>query len=317
MEKNYYRIMLGQKSIYAEDAHKGNFIGMGWFENIDLSNKLSDNWRDFNKVMIPVYLKEQPDKTKVSAGLACGFIWTIAKGILIGDIVLCPNGQRSYYVGEIIGNYEFAKDQNLPHRRSVRWYNKMISRDEMSESLRNSAGAIGTVSNITQYTKEIERLIEGSGPQTIISTDETVEDPSVFALEQHLEEFLVQNWHHTELGKKYNIYTEDGEIVGKQYPSDTGPIDILAISKNKKELLVVELKKGRASDVVIGQIQRYMGYVKDELAEKNQTVSGLIIAFEDDINIHRALSVTQNIEFYTYKIHFNLEKQSKNRKLKN
>jgi len=34
----------------------------------------------------------------------------------------------------------------------------------------------------------------------------------------------------------------------------------------------VELKKGRASDVVVGQIQRYMGYVLQELAEEHQKV---------------------------------------------
>lgn len=82
----------------------------------------------------------------------------------------------------------------------------------------------------------------------------TIEDPSVFALERHLEDFLVANWGQTELGKFYDIFQEDGELVGHQYPSDTGPIDILAISKNKKELLVVELKKGRASDNVVVQI---------------------------------------------------------------
>lgn len=61
--------------------------------------------------------------------------------------------------------------------------------------------------------------------------------------------------------------------------------------------------------MVIGQIQRYMGYVKEELAEENQTVRGVIIAFEDDQKIRRALTMTQNIEFYTYKIHFKLEKK--------
>ena len=71
-------------------------------------------------------------------------------------------------------------------------------------------------------------------------------------------------------------------MIGQQYPTDTGPIDILAISKDNKTLLVVELKKGRASDAVVGQCQRYMGYVKEELAEKNQDVKGVIIAFEDD-----------------------------------
>ncbi len=52
-----------------------------------------------------------------------------------------------------------------------------------------------------------------------------------------------------------------------------------------------------------------MGYVKEELAESNQTVRGVIIAFEDDVKIRRALSVAPNIEFYTYKIHFRLERR--------
>ena len=52
-----------------------------------------------------------------------------------------------------------------------------------------------------------------------------------------------------------------------------------------------------------------MGYVKDELAESNQVVRGTIIAFEDDLKIKRALSVAQNIDFYTYKINFRLEKK--------
>lgn len=307
--KNYYRIMLGKKSIYANEAYKGNFIGAGWLEDIDLTNKLIDNWRDFNGKFIPLYLEKNPDKTRVSAGLACGMLHTIAKGILIGDIVLCPDGQGNYFVGEVTGNYEYHKNQVLSHRRPVRWFSRTISREEISESLKNSAGSIGTVSDISKYADEIEIILAGSRPASIVATDESIEDPSIFALEKHLEDFLVQNWHHTELGKHYDIYEEEGEIVGQQYPSDTGPIDILAISKNKKELLVVELKKGRVSDVVVGQVQRYMGYVKEELAEKNQEVKGVIIAFEDDIKIHRALSVAPNIDFYTYKIHFELKKK--------
>ncbi|MBU3918844.1 DUF91 domain-containing protein [Patescibacteria group bacterium] len=305
--KNYYRIMLGKGSAYAEDAHEGNYIGAGWFYDIDLTNKLPDNWREFNKKYIPVYLEQNPDKTKVSAGLACGMLYTIVKGILTGDIVLCPDGQGNYLVGEVVGDYEYHKDATLPHRRSVRWYTKTISRNEISESLRNSAGSIGTVSNISRYADEIETFISGSRPSSIVSTDETIEDPSIFALEKHLEDFLVKNWKNTELGKYYDIYEEDGQMVGQQYPSDTGPIDILAISKDKKEILVVELKRGRASDVIVGQIQRYMGYVKEELVEDGQIVKGVIIAFEDDIRIHRALSVASNIDFYIYKISFKLE----------
>ena len=236
-------------------------------------------------------------------------LWTIAKGVQAGDVVLCPDGKGNYYAGEVTGEYEYHKGQSLPHRRAVRWFPRLISRDEMSDSLKNSAGSIGTVSTITEHANELEALLAGSRPPVIIATDETIEDPSRFALEKHLEDFLVQNWKSVELGKHYDIYEEDGEMVGKQYPSDTGPIDILAISKDKKELLVVELKKGRASDVVVGQVQRYMGYAKEELAEQGQTVRGVIIASEEDVKIRRALSVTQNIDFYTYKVWFKLEKK--------
>lgn len=307
--RNYYRVILGRKNAYAEEAYKGNFIAAGFIKDEDLTNKLSDNKRSFNEVFVPIFLKQNPDKTKISAGLACGMLWTIAKEIQIGDVVICPDGKSNYYAGEVTGNYEFHNSEVLPHRRAVQWFSKTIPRDEMSQALRNSTGSVGTVSNISKYADEIDILLSGSHAQTIFSTDETVEDPSVFALEKHLEDFLVHNWKSTEIGKNYNIYEEDGEIIGQQYPTDTGPMDILAVSKDNKTLLVVELKKGRSSDVVVGQCQRYMGYVKEELAEKNQDVRGVIIAFEDDKKIQRALSVTQNIEFYTYKINFQLEKK--------
>jgi len=306
--KRYYRVMLGAKSVHADECLKGNFIGVGFGINIDLRGKLYDNWRDFNKEFIPVYLQNNPDKKKVAAGLACATIWVMSKGIKAGDIVLCPNGSGSYMVGEVTGEYSYHSVQILPHRRTVKWLPVLIERSSMSEALKKSTGAIATYCEITKYAEEIETLIGGNKPPDIIATDETIEDPSVFALEQHLEDFMVQNWKQTELGKHYDIYEEDGELVGQQYPSDTGHIDILAVSKDKKTLLVVELKKGRISDYVVGQIQRYMGYVKEELAEDNQQVKGAIIALEDDIRIKRALVVTNNIEFYRYQVSFKLYK---------
>lgn len=48
--------------------------------------------------------------------------------------------------------------------------------------------------------------------------------------------------------------------------------------------------------------------LKEELAEPGQEVKGVIIALEDDQRIKRALSVTNNIEFYKYKVNFQLYK---------
>ena len=68
----------------------------------------------------------------------------------------------------------------------------------------------------------------------------------------------------------------------------------------------MELKKGRTSDVVVGQIQRYMGFAQYELAEVNQTVKGVIIGLESDLRLRRALSVIPNIKFYRYEVNFKL-----------
>ena len=307
--RNYYRVMLGKKSAHAAECFAGGFIGADFEIDEDLSGKLGDDWRHFNQRYIPVYLARHPEKTRIGAGLACGFLWVISKGIQQGDLVLCPDGSGRYRVGEVTDDYYYTPGDILPHRRPVRWTNSYVDRDEMSESLRNSAGSIGTVSNLGRagHWEELEKLVGMTQGPTAALIGSTIEDPTVFALEKHLEDFLVQNWKQTELGKRYDLF-QDENGNGQQYPTDTGPIDILAISKDKQELLVVELKKGRASDSVVGQIQRYMGYIVEELAENHQSVRGAIIALEDDQRIRRALRVATNIEFYRYEVSFRLFK---------
>ena len=309
--KNYYRVMLGQKSVYAEECFAGNFIGTDFGINQDLTNKLPDKLQGFNKEFIPIYLVSHPEKTKIGAGLACGALWTVSKGIQTGDVVLCPDGTGKYRVGEVSGGYTYEPGKILFHRRPVKWLNVAIDREDMSEGLQSSTGVPLTVvgpTAITNYRQEIEHLLGNTAPLPITIGGVEIEDQSSFSLEKHLEDFLVQNWAQTELGQDYDIYKEDGEPFGKQYPTDTGPLDILAVSKDKKRLLVVELKKGRASDAVVGQTLRYMGYVQNELAEDGQSVHGAIIAHEDDQRIRRALSMTPNIVFYRYQVSFKLVK---------
>lgn len=308
--KSYYRIMAGQGCKFASLCFEQGFIGVDWDIKNDLTEALESNPDAFGKHYLPLYHQANPDSNKIAAGLARSATYNVSKNLLIGDIVLCPNGNGLYYVGEVISDYYFVKNETLPHRRKIKWYEKGVLRSEMSAPLKNSAGSIGTLSDISKYYEELKALLEGKMPPALSHSDSTVEDPSIFALEKHLEDFLVANWKYTELGQDYDIYTEDGEIVGQQYPSDTGPIDILAISKNKQTLLVVELKRGRASDSVVGQIQRYMGYVKHELCEPQQDVKGVIIALDDDIRLQRALSVTQSIEFYRYQVSFKLTKNN-------
>jgi restriction system protein len=79
------------------------------------------------------------------------------------------------------------------------------------------------------------------------------------------------------------------------------------VSHDKKRILIIELKRGRVSDVVVGQVLRYMGYVREQIAESNQTVEGVIIGLEDDQKLKWAIASVPSISFYRYKIDFKLE----------
>ncbi len=292
-----------------DSALHGGFIGVDFDIKEDLTAKLPSDWREFNKAFIPKILESDPEKSKIGAGLACGAVWTVCKGIQKGDWVVTHVGDGEYRIAEVTSDYQYVAAGPLPHRRSVTWLPHPMEKSQMSQPLKNSIGAINTVSTISPHGSEIEALAGGQTAQVIVSTDPTVEDPSQFALEKHLEDFLVVNWEQTELGQSYIVFSEEGELIGKQYPTDTGPLDILAVKKDGSELLVVELKKGRASDVVVGQILRYIGFVKDELAEPHQKVRGMIIALEDDQKLRRAISAVGGlVDFYRYRVKFELIK---------
>jgi restriction system protein len=304
--KQYNRVMAGRQSIHAAQCFQEGWIGADYGFAVDFTGQLPDRWRDFNRTFVPVYLERFPDKTKIAAGLACGFTWTLCKGLKEGDVIITPDGNGRYRAGEITGPYFHAPGQILPHRRPVRWLSQPFDRSDMSEELKRSTNSTGTCCDITSYAAELETLIGGQAAPALIATDPAVEDASAFAMETHLEDFLVKNWAQTELGREYDIFTEEGEQVGQQYLTDSGPLDILAVSKDKRRLLVVELKKGRASDAVVGQTLRYMGFVQEELAEDDQTVCGAIIALEDDFKLRRALTMVPSITFYRYQISFKL-----------
>ena len=301
-----YFVRLGRQGVFVPDAVDGDYVGVDYGMVDDFTGKFPDEWTAFNKAYIPRYLELNPAKTKVAAGLACGTIWTIGKGLEDGDYIVTPRSTGTLHVGRVAGPYEFVHASELPHQRPVRWLPLTVKRDNMSHELQRSTTYPGTVANISVHLPEIVQLTATRGS---VLVDPDIEDPVQFALEKYLEEFLVDNWAKTELGNTYDIYRDDeGSLIGRQYPSDTGPLDILAISKDRSELLVVELKRGKASDSVVGQIQRYMGYVKDQVAEPTQSVRGVIIALEDDLRIRRALSVAPSIDFYRYQVNFKLSR---------
>lgn len=99
-----------------------------------------------------------------------------------------------------------------------------------------------------------------------LSLDEMIK---TLFLEKHLEEAIIKN---------IKLLDPNLAIIknGRQYPTEIGRIDILAKDIKNNEYVVIELKRDRAADKVIGQCLRYMGWVFLNLS-KSKTVKGIIV----------------------------------------
>ena len=299
---NYYRIMAGRASIHAQACFDGGFIGTNFDIHQDLSDDLSGTLDSFTEKYSQVFLEANPGGSRIAAGLACGATWTVSKVMLEGEVVLTHDGRGTYRVGRVVGPYAYERGAILPHRRPVHWSETSILRADISQRLRNALGVPGTVSSLAQYGPEIEEHL-GESPE--LPVEKAIS--SDFAFERQLKEFLVANWARTELGASLDIFEDEATGQAVEYRAgNIGIIDILAVSKDKKRLVVVELKRGRASDEVVGQILRYMGYAQSHLAINGESVEGIIIGSGFDEKLRMALVPVPSIRMYTYEVQFSL-----------
>ncbi len=162
MAKHYNRVMLGRGGQFAEECHQKGYIGADFNVYEDLTSTLTDDVKKFIKQYASVFMTNEPGKTLNAARLGCGMLWTICHGLKIGDVVLSPINKKEYIVGEIVGNYYYVPDAELPHRRPVKWYDVVLERKNMSTELKHSIRSAGTCCDITKYADELESLIHSS-----------------------------------------------------------------------------------------------------------------------------------------------------------
>jgi len=102
-------------------------------------------------------------------------------------------------------------------------------------------------------------------------------DLAGFAMEAQLRDFIVENISRIAIGgRQVRLYRDTEGRDGKEYPTDVGPSDILAID-DVGNLFVFELKLDRGPDRALGQLARYMGWVKVHLAPERE-VRGVVVA---------------------------------------
>lgn len=163
----------------------------------------------------------------------------------------------------------------------------------------------GGVRGITDRDYSIIVSSVKTGMEVVIDEQLDVENAKQFALEAHLEEFIHNNWGRIDWGRSLRLY-ETPDSDGRQFPAGTWSIDFLAIDNEDESLVVIELKRGRTSDMAVGQTLRYMGWVKENLARQDQQVQGIIICQEVDDALKYAVSQVRGISVLTYQVDFHL-----------
>jgi Endonuclease NucS C-terminal domain len=152
----------------------------------------------------------------------------------------------------------------------------------------------------------LKAQVERSEP-TLQAQNYEENDQQEFAYEKDLQQFLAKNLELIEPGLQLYKDDEDDQITGFEFPAGDRFIDILATDKSN-DYVVVELKVSKGYDRVVGQLLRYMAWIKENLASENQKVRGVIVAREISEDLRLATSLISNVTLLEYELKVKLNK---------
>jgi endonuclease len=138
---------------------------------------------------------------------------------------------------------------------------------------------------VSELTPEVEEF-----------SDVLPETSAEFAYEHDLRDYLARNLHIIE--PSLRLYTDDG-ITGVEFPVGGRYVDILAVD-SAGNYVVIELKVSKGYDRVVGQLLRYVSWIKKNHAEPGQRVRGIIIAKQISDDLRLACSEIPSVSLYEY-----------------
>lgn len=139
------------------------------------------------------------------------------------------------------------------------------------------------------------------------SDDDSFDETPAFALEAQLRDFIAGNLARIGVdSKRIVLFRDENGREGVEYPTPVGNIDILGID-DEGTLYVFELKLSRGPDRAVGQLARYMGWIKHHLAS-GKKVRGIVVASEIDDKTRYAASIIPDVVLLEYEVQFQLKR---------
>jgi len=164
----------------------------------------------------------------------------------------------------------------------------------------NKCGGLGF--NICEVSRQdYEAIVEWDKEQPeVVTVEHMEEDLRTFIVGKPLEQTLGTEY------SDFKLYEDAEGKTGELYNIPIGQIDILYQNRKTGDFLVVELKRTKDTpDSVAGQIARYLGWVKENLAKEN-TVYGILVAQSASEQLRYAVKSLKNCKFASYEVAFNL-----------
>lgn len=264
----YWAMRLGEGGKYVDQGRKGDFVAIGWEKSADLTwlNRGDASSEQLVSKLSNEYLKNYGSNlSKNRVAMQVGQLIRFVRDMGQNDIVVVPDtARRKIMIGKITSDYQYkpnwGDECSYQHRRDIGWL-KEIDRNDVSEKLRNSLGAIMTVWSLERHHAELDQILTGVKTQGV---SKTVTGKAL--LGKVVDRFYDMSWKDFQDFVANLLGNMGFDATTTQYVSDKG-VDVIG-NLNAEGIanitLRVQVKRVRGN-VGIEEVQRIRGTLeKDE-----------------------------------------------------
>lgn len=187
-------------------------VALGWDALGNLTGKSRNQIKE-------IVMDSYPNEKAIYqwSGIVDAFVNIIKKGDFV---ITYDKSSRSYYVGEVTSDYYYDPklDKDYPNYRKVVWNNKVISRDDLSSSSKNSLGGTLTVFHVS-HDAEVEIFNILKSKKDIIKNEQEIAEEVELQSNE-----LLENSTETLKDRILNLSADDMEELVKEILNAMGYI---------------------------------------------------------------------------------------------
>lgn len=281
-KKRNWMIRAGRGGYLMDEFIEKGIVAIGWNDLGKIPEQMT--YEQLKNLFKDVYDEDPEGRVNQSVGQ----IWRFVKDFAIGDnVVSYDSSARQYYLGEIIGSYDYNEYYEYRHYRKVRWEKNYIDRDILSVDTKNTLGSILTIFELPLTVwEELKHVI---GVIQSIDTEMRLLASEKQDLEQLKEDVVSKSiefikdiisglsWEDTEklvagilktLGYKTRFTSKGGGDLGSDIIAST---DVLGL---EGPLIKVEVKKKANDKISAPDIRNFLGGLRGHNKGIYVTTSG-------------------------------------------